>query len=115
MSILISGAERRAIVLQNGKLIGWARLSIEGGIDRPQLLTLLDTSPTGRQWARVALPGQSAAAATGTARIAAPAEFRAKVEQILQPGATVILTPDALRPGTARDLLESRRNLTRRN
>lgn len=35
--------------------------------------------------------------------------------ELLKPVATAILTPDALKPGAARDLLESRASPARRN
>lgn len=96
VSILVSGAEQRAVVLRNGRLIGWAKLRLQGELERPQLFAVTDLSPRGPIWTSLALPGQQAPAPLA-ARIEAPAVFRTLVEPLLVPGATVIVTPDPLR------------------
>lgn len=116
VSVLVSAAERRVVVLRNGKLIGSATLSIEGKVDQPQLFTLMRASPAHREWARIPLPGQTADAPAGTVKIISPPDFRARVEEILVPGATVIVTPDKLKLGAAEPaFLEAGRRSARRN
>lgn len=105
VSILVSSAEQRAVVLRNGKLIGSASLVIEGRIDRPELFTLVQASPTRREWVRVPLPGQTSPVPDSVLKIASAPDFRARVKQVLVPGTTVIVTPDKLRLDAAEPVL----------
>lgn len=98
ISIVISGAEQRAVVLRNGQLIGMAKLRIQGAIKRPQLFAVTSTSSEGLGWSSIPLPGQQDLTPLD-ASIVAPPGFRAVVEPLLGPGTTVIITPDALRLG----------------
>lgn len=95
VSILVSGAARRAVVLRNGKLIGSAALRIEGEITRPQLFTVTGMSAESPVWISLALPGQQATGPLG-AKIEAPAGFRERVETLFVPGTTVVVTPDRI-------------------
>lgn len=102
VSILVSGAEQRAVVLRNGRLTGWPGCAFKANLERPQLFAVTDLSPQGPIWTSLALPGQQAPAPLA-ARIEGPAAFPTLVEPLLTPGATVIVTPDPLRldqPGT---------------
>lgn len=113
VSILISGAEQRAVVLRNGKLIGSARLAIEGKIDHPQLFTLAHASSARREWVRVPLPGQTSPASDSAVKIVSAPDFRARVEEVLVPGTTVVITPDKLRLDAAEPaLIEASRRLS---
>lgn len=99
VSILVSGADRRAVVLRNGQPIGWAAVRIDGGIDRPFLFSLAGTSAAGRRtWSRIPLPGQDSSDDPPPPSIHVAGEFERLVSTILAPGATVILTPDSLSP-----------------
>ncbi|WP_423605411.1 L,D-transpeptidase family protein [Sphingomonas sp. MS122] len=116
VSILVSSAEQRVVVLRNGKLIGSARLSIEGKVDRPQLFALVRAPSARLEWARIPLPGQAPDSSAGTVKIISPPDFRALVEQVLVPGATVVVTPDKLKLGSIEPaLLEADKQPTRRN
>ncbi|RYY31918.1 MAG: L,D-transpeptidase, partial [Sphingomonadales bacterium] len=64
VSIVVSAADRRMVVLRNGVEIGSAPVNFEGVVDRVQAYVLRDMTGGDYRWARVPLPGQSPAAAT---------------------------------------------------
>ena len=101
VSIVVSAAEQRAIVLRNGVLIGSAPVEVTGPIGRTSAFVLTGVDGPERVWLRIALPGQSAddAAQELRGRIAVPDDFRRAVEAVLTPGTTVVVTGDALRDG----------------
>lgn len=103
VSVVVSAADGRVIVLRNGTLIGAAPVLIQGTIPRTTAYVLQsDGGGSQRRWLRIALPGQAVERAGEPplrGRIQAPAEFRRKVEAILEPGATVVVTPDSLGSG----------------
>lgn len=105
VSIVVSFADRKAVVLRNGIVIGTSPVEIEGSLERTSAF-ILQASGTERTWLRVTLPGQHVdpkAPPELRGRIRAPEEFRRSVESILQPGSTVVVTPDTLRmDGTGR-------------
>ena len=103
VSIVVSAADRRAMVLRNGVVIGSSPVAIDTPIGQTLAFILRSGSGAERAWLRVALPGQtlpSQASPELRGRIRVPEEFRRSVEAILQPGTTVVVTPDALGRGT---------------
>lgn len=98
VSIVISVADRRAVVLRNGVVIGTAPVAIDGAIGRTTAYVLGGEG----SWLRIPLPGQGADAPDAPelrGRIHVTEDFRVRVEAILAPGATVVVTPDSLREG----------------
>ena len=93
VSIVISAADRRAVVLRNGITIGSAPVAITRPVTRTAAFVL---RPAGN-WLRIALPGQSDEADEFRGQIHVADDFRRSVEAILQPGATVVITQDSLR------------------
>jgi hypothetical protein len=108
VSVVISAADRRLLVLRNGIVIGAAPVTIEGPISRTSAYVRRATPAGGSVWLRIGLPGQSAAPDAQSelrGRIHVPDEFRRSVEAILQPGTTVVVTSDTLQAsGTGRSL-----------
>lgn len=102
VSLVISAADRRVIVLRNGVVIGSAPVTIDGEIDRTSAFVMQNDGATGRTWLRVGLPGQTAASAGSElrGRIHVEDRFRQAVEAVLRPGTTVLITPDSLRAGS---------------
>jgi hypothetical protein len=103
VSIVVSAADRRAMVLRNGVVIGSSPVAIDTTIGQTLAFILRSGSGAERVWLRVALPGQtlpSQASPELRGRIRVPEEFRRSVEAILQPGTTILVTPDALGRGT---------------
>ena len=101
ISIVVSAADRRAVVLRNGIVIGSAPVAIEGGISRTSAYVLGSVAGGQAQWLRIALPGQSAEDDLRPlrGRIIVADSFRRSVESVLVPGATVVVTGDTLSAG----------------
>ena len=96
VSIVISTSEGRMIVLRNGKTIGRAAVTIDGTINQTSAYVLNGPADQ-HNWARINLPGQSAAIATSLrGRIHVSDDIRRNVQSILRPGTTVVVTPDSL-------------------
>jgi hypothetical protein len=101
VSILVSSADRRAIVLRNGIVIGSAPVTVEGPVTGSWAYALRDGDKGERQWIRIALSGVTDEVSVPREewqRFRAPEEFRRAVAAIVQPGTTVIVTSDALTP-----------------
>jgi hypothetical protein len=104
VSIIISGADEQMIVLQNGVTVGIAPVRITEPVTEAVAFTLRGRDAAGLHWLRIALPGEAVAPDTELspeerARIKIPEAFRARVEAILAPGATLVVTPDTLTSG----------------
>ena len=102
VSIVVSAADRRAVVLRNGTVIGSAPVEIAGGIGQPSAYVLSRVENGQRLWQRVLLPGQPAGAPGPSlqGRISVPDAFRREVEALLAPGTTVVVTADSLGSGS---------------
>ncbi len=104
VSIIISGADKRLVVLRNGVEIGSAPVTIAGGIPAPSAYVLRNVDRCGQHWLSLALPwspagrGQEIVPAD-RARLGLAEPFRQKLLAILAPGATVVATPDTLSSG----------------
>jgi hypothetical protein len=103
VSIVISGADERIVVLRNGVEIGSAPARIEGGVTQPSAYTLQSVVQGNFEWMRIALPGQAGAgtllSTEERARLRMPESFRKNLAAILQPGATVVIASDSLHSG----------------
>jgi hypothetical protein len=110
VSIVISTADRRMIVLRNGREIGATPVEINAVVDRTAAYTLRAVDDTGFHWLRLPLPGGSTPTPTEVtpgerSRLRIAEEFRRLVAAVLTPGATVLVTTDTLaRGGTGRKL-----------
>jgi hypothetical protein len=100
VSILVSAADKRAVVLRNGVVIGAAPVTVEGTVTSTWAYTLRGIDAEGQHWMRVSLSGQDQAPSqvprTEWARFHATEEFKRNVAAIIQPGTTVIVTSDSL-------------------
>jgi L,D-transpeptidase catalytic domain len=112
ISIVLSQGSQRVVVYRNGVEIGRARLTVTGDeplinhalilTDRPS--TVPDPyvpDPTRYSWLRIGVPGHVGEQGTqvdpnAVARIKMPADFVARVNEILTPGATLLVTREAL-------------------
>lgn len=101
VSIIVSSADRTMRVLRNGKVIGSAATLFDVPLTRPWLFVLQSIDPLGQHWVRVALPGQDGDVSTRPLpeTIHLDAAFRRRLQPVLTPGTTVILTPDPLNTG----------------
>lgn len=105
VSIIISGTDRRMLVLRNGILIGSVPVGFEAPITQPSAFTLMSIAADGPHWVRLPLLGDEAAGAEVTeaerANLLIPDAFRQEVRRILAAGATLVITPDSLKAGGA--------------
>ena len=122
ISIVLSQASRLIVVYRNGVEIGRAPLTISG--DAPLVnhaLVLSDSpssvadpyvpDPTKYSWLRIGVPGHIGEQGTqvdpnAVARIKMPADFAARLNGILTPGATLFVTNEALYPQTSGPMLQ---------
>lgn len=102
VSIVVSAADRRAIILRNGVMIGSGPVSVEGPVTGTWAYALRTVDAQGRQWMRldVSTPATGQPVATEEwQRFQAPEALRQAVAGIVAPGTTIIVTPDSLQTG----------------
>jgi hypothetical protein len=105
VSIVVSIADQRAIVLRNGVEIGTAPVKVEGPANATWAYELRDVDASGQHWMRLPLTSDHA---TGDPvprqewqRFHAPDGFKQKVAEIVRPGTTIVVTSDSLVSGAA--------------
>ena len=102
VSIVVSGADRRMVVLRNGIEIGSAPVAFDGVVDRVQAYVLADVQDGDYRWQRIALPGQRPARRAAEARMrpvgnpAASDPFHGALAGVVGPGTTMLVVPDPL-------------------
>ena len=104
VSIVLSGTDKRVIVLRNGRIIGSAPVQIRGTIEQASVYMLQSIDALGLHWLHVPLPGQATRPEQGAGeqgKFIVADEFRRSVLPILRPGTTVVVTGDSLRSGSA--------------
>jgi hypothetical protein len=103
VSIVISSADRKAMVLRNGVEIGSAPVMIDGAVEGTWAYTLRDVDSAGQHWIRVSLASSSATGDTVPReewrRFHAPEGFKQMVAAVVRPGTTVVVTSDSLVSG----------------
>ena len=116
ISIVVSGPDRRVVVLRNGVRIGSSDIAIDGPVTTTEAFTLRAIDGAGFHWLRLPLPAQPPLAAGDMtaderARARLPEAFRRDVASILAPGTTLLITRDSLRTsgvGARMTVLDSR-------
>lgn len=100
VSIVVSGRDRRIVVLRNGIEIGSSAIVIDGAIEQTSAFTLQSIDATGQQWLRLPLPGGTVTGGISPAdqdKGRLPAGFRAALATILVPGVTLLVTRETLK------------------
>jgi hypothetical protein len=102
VSIVVSGRDRRVVVLRNGVEIGSAAITIDGPVETTEAFTLKSVDATGIHWLRLPLPGSAKPMAPELtpierARAHLPEPFRLLLDGVLNPGTTLLVTRDSLR------------------
>ncbi len=104
VSIVISGADKRIVVLRNGTEIGSANIEIDGEIGGTLAYTLRAVDEMGTHWVRLPLPGKpgtdQAISLEERRRFRVAEPFRKLIASVLKPGITVLVTPDSLISGS---------------
>ncbi len=122
VSVVLSQGSQRLVVYRNGVEIGRARLKVTGDaplVDHALVLTEGPSSvpdpyvpdPTKFRWLRIGVPGHMGEAGTqvdpaAVARIKLPADFAARLNGILTPGATLFVTNEPLYPQTSGPMVQ---------
>ena len=101
VSVVVSVADHRAVVLRNGAIIGSAPVTVSGAVTGTWAYALRSVDKDGQHWVRLQL---SARPATDQEvdraewqRFGAPDAFKKNVASIVAPGMTIVVTPDSLR------------------
>lgn len=103
ITIVISAADGRIVVLRNGRVIGQARAAIDGPVVGTRAYVLGTGGADGR-WSRIDLPGDTANTVAAVQDLSWQAiemsdVFRNRLFQTVVPGTTVIVTSDSLKSG----------------
>lgn len=110
VSIVVSAADRRAIVLRNGIAIGSGSVTVEGPVTGTWAYTLRNVDHNGQHWIRLDLSASANGrhvASEEWRRFHAPEELRRAVAAIIVPGTTILVTPDSLQAeGEPVDVIE---------
>ncbi len=106
VSIVVSAADRRMVVLRNGVEIGSAPVTFPGVIDKVQAYMLESVVGGDYRWKKVALPGQSAEAppempGEDGSRFQGSDPFRQALASVVGPGTTMVVVPDSLGLGSS--------------
>ncbi|HVF94363.1 MAG TPA: L,D-transpeptidase [Sphingomonas sp.] len=113
-SIVVSGRDRRMVVLRNGIEIGSSAITLDVPIDRTAAFTLQSVDATGQHWMRLPLPGEAVRTGELSAQEKAqgrlPEGFRSALAAVLVPGTTLLVTRETLASagtGTALTVIEA--------
>jgi hypothetical protein len=122
VSIVLSQASQLVVVYRNGIEIGRARLTVTGDTPLINHALVLSEGPSSApnpyvpdpskfSWLRIGVPGHFGEKGTqadpnAVARIKMPADFAARLNGILTPGATLFVTNEALYPQTSGPMLQ---------
>ena len=105
VSIVVSSADRRAVVLRNGVEIGSANVAVDGPVTGSWAYTLRNVDGSGHHWLRVSLAsgraGDDQVPREEWQRFHASDGFRKAVAEIVRPGTTIVVTSDSLISGAA--------------
>jgi hypothetical protein len=100
VSILVSAADRRAVVLRNGLVIGSAPVTVDGRVDGTWAYALRNVDAAGQHWFRLTLSAKpiegNEVARSEWSRFHAADGFRRAIVGIIEPGTTIIVTSDSL-------------------
>jgi hypothetical protein len=102
VSVIISTADQRAIVLRNGTQIGSAPVRVNGPVEGGYAYALRAWDETGQHWLKLQFSGsgQGMEVTPGEGnRFDGPWDFRHNVQTVLRPGSIVIVTPQPLGAG----------------
>lgn len=104
VSVIVSSADQRAIVLRNGIEIGSAPVRVAGTVNGGWAYALRAWDETGQHWLRLqfsgAGEGMEVAPGEGN-RFDTPWDFKHAVQTVLRPGSIIIVTPQSLKAGSS--------------
>ena len=106
VSIVISAADKRMLVLRNGVPIGSAPVKIKGDVTGTMAYTLGGIEDGHYRWMRLPLPGETINGELEVSpqereRLAVPEDIRVAMASVVTPGTTVVITIDTLQTGSS--------------
>ena len=104
VSVIVSTADQRAIVLRNGTEIGSAPVRVSGQVTSGWAYALRAWDESGQHWLRLQFSGAGGGMEVGSGegdRFDAPWDFKHAVQTVLRPGSIIIVTPQSLRAGSS--------------
>lgn len=103
VSIVVSAADARAVILRNGVVIGSGPVAVDGTVRGTWAYLMRGSDSQGQVWIRLLLSSASGphqrVSAEEWKRFRAPDAFRRAVAAIVAPGTTVVVTSDSLQAG----------------
>jgi hypothetical protein len=103
VSVVVSVADQRAVVLRGGVEIGSAPIRVNRPVEAAMAYVLRASDANGRQWLKLNFAGSGQGMEVGPderGRFDAPSGFRSLVADILSPGSAIIVTPESLTAGS---------------
>ena len=106
VSIIVSSADKRMLVLRNGVPIGSAPVRITGDVTGTTAYTLGGIEDGKYRWMKLPMPGENLSAPVEVtpderSRLSVPDAMIRATAAVVTPGTTVVVTPDTLRSGGA--------------
>jgi hypothetical protein len=110
LSIVVSAADKKLVVLRNGVLIGSTSVAVTAPLKAPRAYSLRAVDEAGLHWLQIPLFGRSIQdreedGAIDGQSVRLSESFRTHLMSVLVPGATLVLTPDTLNNGGAGESL----------
>lgn len=106
VSIIISSADSRMLILRNGVPIGSTPVRIAGAVTGTTAYTLGAIEDGKYKWMKLPMPGETLVGPVEVtpderARLTVPEDIQKAMIGVAVPGTTVVVTPDTLRSGGA--------------
>jgi len=100
VSIVVSAADQKAVVLRNGRVIGSAIVSVDGPVTGTWAYALRNVDAEGQHWVRLTLSARVSGAAevpkAEWTRFRAADAFKRAVASVIEPGTTIVVTSDSV-------------------
>jgi len=100
VSIVVSAADRRAVVLRNGLIIGSAPVEVDGAVAGTWAYSLRSIDGQGQHWVRLTLSAKPddgvEVARSEWSRFRAADAFKRAVASVIEPGTTIVVTSDSV-------------------
>jgi len=100
VSVIVSASDHRALVLRNGVIIGTAPVTVKGLVGGTWAYALRSVDKDGQHWVKLELSqrlGNEPVEPQEWQRFEAPEAFKKEVAGIVEPGMTIVVTPDSLK------------------
>lgn len=112
VSVVVSAADQKAVVMRGGVEIGSAPVRIRGEV-KPMAYVLRSSDASGQHWLKLQYAGSGQGMTVSQdegKRFEAPTQFRQDLLAMLRPGSVVIITPQSLASGStgrAQEVIET--------